>query len=270
MDETYFRLNDGIFYIRHNVIDPQKPALLFLHGLGDSGLSFERIFNDERFGGFNILVPDLLGYGRSSGADNDDYYRFESHLERIRRVIDYWGLHDITAVGHSMGGDLAVLLCESDEKGLIKRLVNIEGAITQHDLFISSKAAKAVIDGIFDKWFADFVTKKVFKAYTKEQSGRDYYASIRMCRKDAFRVNAVEIVERNTNSEGRFKSSVGEFFGSLKIPAVFCYGTESLKQETLDYIDERGIKSRSFAGAGHCPMTDKAGDFYDFLFDFIN
>ncbi|MBC8278008.1 MAG: alpha/beta fold hydrolase [FCB group bacterium] len=270
MDETCFRLNEGVFYFRHNFIDPEKPALLFIHGLGDSGLSFERVFQDRRFDDFNLLVPDLLGYGRSSGADKDEDYSFASHLERIWRVIDYWNLKEVTVIGHSMGGDICTLLCESDENGIIKGLVNIEGAITQHDLFISSKAAKAVKDGVFDNWYEDFVYKKVFRAYTKVQSGRDYYASIRFCRPEAFKINAVEIVERNTNLPGKFKSSVGETICSLKIPKVFCYGTESLKKQTLEYLELKGLNAKAMPGSGHCPMTDKADEFYGFLSEFVS
>ena len=270
MDETYFRFNEGVFYFRHNLIESEKPTLMFIHGLGDSGLSFERVFNDHRFSDFNLLVPDLLGYGRSSGTDKNEDYSFTAHIERIWRVLDHWKLQEVTVVGHSMGGDICTLLCKSDAKGIIKGLVNIEGAITQHDLFISSKAAKAVKDGVFEKWYEDFVNKKVFRAYTKVESGRDYYASIRFCRPQAFKGNAVEIVERNTNLPGKFKSFVGETMCSLKIPKVFCYGTESLTKETLEYIELKGLEVKAIAGSGHCPMTDKADEFYGFLREFVS
>ena len=268
MPETYLRLGDEIIYIRHNRIRSGRLALLFLHGLGDSGLTFRWVFDDDRFDDFNLIVLDLVGYGRSSGAVGEDNYAFDHQIRRLGEIIERFRVGELLLIGHSMGGDIATLMCQADTDGLTKKIVNVEGALTQYDLFLSGKAARAVEEGRFDDWFDEFINETAW-SWGEIPSGRDYYASLRFCRRDAFRENALEIARRNTALSGAYRSQIGELFGSLKIPRVFCYGTESLPKETLAYVKEKNIPARAFEGSGHCPQIDLADEFYDFLYHFI-
>lgn len=268
MLDTYHRIGDETVYIRHNQISPARPALLFVHGLGDSGLSFEPVFEDRRFDEFNLLVPDLVGYGRSSAATNPDSYTFDSHLHRLWQIVQDFDVEELILIGHSMGGDISALMCQSDTDGRIKIYVNLEGALTQYDLFLSGKAARAVEEDRFDAWFENFVHETAW-SWGETPSGREYYASLRFCRKNAFRENALEIVRCNTALSGKYKSQIGEIVCSLTIPKIFCYGTESLPKETLSYVTERNIPARAFENTGHCPHIDQAEEFYEFLRGFI-
>ncbi|MCK4605789.1 MAG: alpha/beta fold hydrolase [candidate division Zixibacteria bacterium] len=126
MPEAFFKTGDERLYVRHNDPTPERRTLLFIHGLGDSGLSFEDVFDDARFDGFNLVVPDLVGYGRSSGSSRRDGYGFESHLARLWDLIRTWNLPPLIIIGHSMGGDLSTLLCKSDTGGVIEGFVNID------------------------------------------------------------------------------------------------------------------------------------------------
>ena len=83
------------------------------------------------------LFPDLIGYGKSSESANGDY-RFEAHIEKLWKIIADLEVHDLIIIGHSMGGDIATLMCASGRKNIIKKFVNIEGNITQFDLFYFS------------------------------------------------------------------------------------------------------------------------------------
>lgn len=171
MLDTYHRIGDKTVYIRHNQIFPGRPALLFVHGLGDSGLSFGPAFEDRRFDEFNLLVPDLMGYGRSSAATDPGGYTFDAHLRRLWRIVHDYNLHELILIGHSMGGDITALMCRSDTDGRIKKYVNIEGALTQHDLFLSGNAAQAVEEERFDAWFENFVNETAW-SWGETLSGR--------------------------------------------------------------------------------------------------
>jgi pimeloyl-ACP methyl ester carboxylesterase len=161
--ETIFKEGNEFNYIRHNEIKSDRMSLLFLHGLGESGQCFQEAFEDERFDNCNIIVPDLIGYGKSSESVNGDY-GFEAHLERLWKIIEYFKIHDLIVIGHSMGGDIATLLSSSDKKNEIPKFVNIEGNITQFDLFISQEAVRAAEKGNFTYWFHDaFITAKVLE-----------------------------------------------------------------------------------------------------------
>ena len=72
MSESLLELGNEYMHVRHGEISQTRASLLFVHGLGDSGLNFEDVFRNERFSDFNVVVPDLVGYGRSSRASSKD------------------------------------------------------------------------------------------------------------------------------------------------------------------------------------------------------
>ena len=271
MNEMIFKEGSEFNYIRHNEISPGRITLLFLHGLGDCGLCFQEVFEDRHFDKFNIIVPDLIGYGKSSESANGDY-GFKSHINKLWKIIEDLKLHDLIVIGHSMGGDIATLLCASDKKNKIVKFANIEGNITQFDLFISREAVKAAEEGNFTHWFYDeFMKSKVIEDWgQKYPSCRRYHSSLRNCRTDAFLANARELFNRNTKLPEKNKSETGRIYCSLSIPKVFCYGTESVSSGTIDFLKENNLEHQVFDNAFHWLMTDKAKVFYSFLYEFVS
>ena len=270
MKETLFKEGNEYNYIRHDEIIPDRTTLLFLHGLGDCGLCFQEVFEDGRFDKCNIVVPDLIGYGKSSESTDGDY-RIEAHIEKLWKIIADLEIRDLIVLGHSMGGDIATFLCASDRKNVIKKFVNIEGNITQYDLFISREAVKAAEEGNFTHWFYDeFMKSKVVEDWGQKYSScRRYHSSLRDCRPEAFLANAREIFSKNTELPGKYKSETGRIYCSLSIQKVFCYGAESISFGTVDFLEEGELKRQAFDGAFHWPMIDRAKEFYSFLYDFI-
>jgi pimeloyl-ACP methyl ester carboxylesterase len=268
--ETKFKEGSEFNYIKHNKILPGKMTLLFLHGLGESGQCFQEVFEERRFDNCNIIVPDLIGYGKSSESANGNY-SFKAHIEKLWKIIADLKVHDLIVIGHSMGGDIGTLLCASDKKDKIVKFVNIEGGITQNDLFISQEAVKAAEAANFTRWFHDeLMTSKVLGDWgQKYPSCRRYYSSLHDCRPEAFLVNARELCERNTSLPGKYKSETGRIYCSLSIPKVFCYGAESGSSGTIDFLEENELECQVFNEAFHWPMIDKSEEFYSFLYEFI-
>ena len=56
--------------------------------------------------GFRVVVPDQLGFGRSSKPDV--HYTFELLARLTARVLDEVGVGEVAVVGHSIGGMLKV------------------------------------------------------------------------------------------------------------------------------------------------------------------
>jgi pimeloyl-ACP methyl ester carboxylesterase len=281
--ESYIRLsNEEIIFLRHNKLKKSKKTLLFVHGLGESGLCFEEVFSDPRFNDFNLLVPDMTGYGRSSGASNCDY-RFNLQVQRLWQLIEHFNatfdINELVLIGHSLGGDLTTLFCrEYLDKKIIKQYINIEGDITPHELFISGQAVEAFERGGFagfETWLRDEFASKVYDEYARKfgESLQRYYASLRFCRPEAFLRNAQELCLRNRKfPDEKIRSEIGKIYLSIskKIPAVFCYGTESLKPETVRFLEENNVNRKEFEGAGHWLMIDKKEEFYEFLYKYIS
>ncbi len=270
MNEMLFKEGNEFNYIRHNGLSSERNTMLFLHGLGDSGLCFQEVFEDSKLGGFNIVVPDMNGYGKSSASTDGDY-SLKTYINRLWKILEETSVNDLIVIGHSMGGDIATLLCASDENNIIKKFVNIEGNITQFDLFISHEAIKAAENGNFAHWFYDeFMKAKVFENWgEKYTSCKRYHSSLRYCRTDAFLANALELYQRNNALPGKYKSEIGQIYCSLSIPRVFCYGTESIRSETIDFLNENEQAYQIFDNAFHWLMVDKPEEFYSFLYEFV-
>lgn len=271
MHETYLKLNDDWVYIRHNQVKGDRKTVLLVHGLGDCSMAFREAFSSPLSRRLNILAPDLIGYGRSSASATGEY-GFQFQIETLWKIIERFGVDEVAIVGHSMGGDIATLMCDSDRRGILRAYVNVEGDITEHDLFISGRVVKAAEQGGFDKWFEeDFLDKVVFEKWGKQlKSSRRYYASLQFCRPEAFLANAREIVTRNTALTGKMRSEIGKTYCSLALPKVFCYGDRSLPAAVVEFLKENGLAVRVFRDCVHHIMIEQPDEFYTFLGEFLN
>ncbi|WP_284178061.1 alpha/beta hydrolase [Rhabdaerophilum sp. SD176] len=100
-----------------------RPIIL-LHGLGASSYMWRHLA-PELAKNHRVIAIDLKGFGRSdkpAGAG----YRIEDHVAAVSAILDRLRLRDVTLVGHSLGGAVALLLAvEADQAGdgRISRLI---------------------------------------------------------------------------------------------------------------------------------------------------
>ncbi|UCC44007.1 MAG: alpha/beta hydrolase [Candidatus Zixiibacteriota bacterium] len=269
MNESYQGLGEETIYLRHNEIRTDRLTLFFVHGLGSSGSCFEDVFAYPQFGESNIIIPDLIGYGRSSSASEKNGYGLNAHIRRLWRLIEGLQLSELVLIGHSMGADLTTFMCQEDIDGTIKRFVCIESDITQHETAFSKMAYEAVQRGEFEAWFARFRDKEGWDMLGASPSGREYWSALRLSRADAFRQDAVDLMARAHALPEPYRSEMGAVYCALEIPRVFCYGTESLRSQSLRFLKENGMEVLAFESAGHSPMMDQPEVFYPFLYDFV-
>jgi len=102
------------------------PPLLLLHGLGASTFTWRHVIpvlaRDHR-----VIALDLKGFGRSD-KPFDDHYSAADQAALVSDFIRKRNLGDVTVVGHSFGGTVALLtaLEFKEEPGRISRLVVID------------------------------------------------------------------------------------------------------------------------------------------------
>lgn len=276
MNETYLEVDGVTVFVRHNNLGAARPTILFIHGLGESGLSFQEVFNDQALAGTNLLVPDLAGYGRSSGAADLSLDAHVARLWKTLRAIEQvsgFTLDKLSVIGHSMGGDIATLLCDADSEKRIQKLVNIEGDLTEFDVFISNQAVRAQESGRFSTWFeSEFKDELVLGTWGAKYgaSCKRYFASLCFARPEAFLANAMELYRRNTSGDRESGNDIGRRHVALALPRVYCYGTRSIAPETVEFLHRHNLNSKAFAEAFHWPMIDRAAEFYAFVRDFIS
>lgn len=109
---------------------PDTSPLVLLHGWMDVGASYQFVvdalsaaFAQERL----IIAPDWRGFGLSIPATRCDAYHFADYLADLDQLLDrYAGAHSVDLVGHSMGGNVAMMYA-GVRPARIRRLVNLEG-----------------------------------------------------------------------------------------------------------------------------------------------
>jgi pimeloyl-ACP methyl ester carboxylesterase len=94
---------EGFYYYHHEGGDPDKPPVLFLHGLGGSNLDWPPDL--RRLAGARVFVPDLPGHGRSQGIG---WQSIPDYVKSIISFMDAVQLRRALIVGHSMGGAIAL------------------------------------------------------------------------------------------------------------------------------------------------------------------
>ncbi len=90
--------------------------LLLVHGFPTSSFLWSRTVPLVP-PGYRVVVPDLLGFGRSdppqSGRPGSDL-SVAGHARRLIRLLDVLGIQRVTAAGHGIGASIALEMCATD------------------------------------------------------------------------------------------------------------------------------------------------------------
>ncbi|KAF5385312.1 hypothetical protein D9615_001415 [Tricholomella constricta] len=95
--------------------DASLPALLFLHGFpATSCLWWKQV---AFFGGhgFRLVVPDMLGFGKTSKPTNPEAYKPSLICKDIVDILDAEGLDKVVAIGHDIGSKIVSRLANLHE-----------------------------------------------------------------------------------------------------------------------------------------------------------
>src|SRR5579871_654668 len=84
---------------------PNGRTVVLLHGMNFGGFYFGGPINLLRNAGFRVIVPDQIGFGRSSKPIIP--YNFNDMAWNTRKLLETLGVTRAAIVGHSMGGMLA-------------------------------------------------------------------------------------------------------------------------------------------------------------------
>ncbi len=99
---------------------PSGKVVLLLHGKNFPGAYWAETIRALAAAGHRVVVPDQIGFGRSSKPDV--HYTFELLAQSTRKLLDALAVPHVTVVGHSMGGMMAVrfaLLYPQSTSGLV-------------------------------------------------------------------------------------------------------------------------------------------------------
>lgn len=90
-------------------VKPQKPngkTIMLLHGKNFNGAYWERTAKDLSAKGFRVVIPDQIGFGKSS-KPHDYQFSFSQLAENTKGILDELKIDKAIVLGHSMGGMVA-------------------------------------------------------------------------------------------------------------------------------------------------------------------
>lgn len=104
----------------------QGPAVLLLHGIPSSSYLWRDVI-DPLSETFDVLAPDLLGYGDSDKRLDADL-SIAAQARYMVAVLESLGIHQAAVVGHDIGGGVAQLMAV-DEPDRVARLILIDSVV---------------------------------------------------------------------------------------------------------------------------------------------
>lgn len=114
----------GLDYYINEWGDPNDPLIVFLHGWGDSGATFQFVV-DELVERWHVIAPDWRGFGRTSNRARA--YWFPDYLADLDDLLSkYSPSAPVRIVGHSMGANVAGLYAGAVPER-VRAFVNVEG-----------------------------------------------------------------------------------------------------------------------------------------------
>lgn len=117
------RVRDVDYYI-NEWGDPDDPLIVFLHGWGDSGATFQFVV-DALASRWHVVAPDWRGFGRTQHRVRG--YWFPDYLADLDDLLSkYSPSAPVRLVGHSMGGNVGGLYAGAMPER-VRAFVNVEG-----------------------------------------------------------------------------------------------------------------------------------------------
>jgi len=113
-------------------LQPQHPNgknILLLHGKNFSAMYWEQTANDLAKAGFRVIMPDQIGFGKSSKPGNIQY-TFQMLAQNTKAILEALKITKTDVLGHSMGGMLAtrftLMYPETVEKLILENPIGLE------------------------------------------------------------------------------------------------------------------------------------------------
>lgn len=92
-----------------------RETLLLLHGEPMWGYLYRKMIGPFEAAGCRVVVPDLIGFGRSDKPTDPAAYTYSQHVAWVKALIDRLDLRDVTFFGQDWGGLIGARVVAENE-----------------------------------------------------------------------------------------------------------------------------------------------------------
>ncbi len=237
-----------------------KPlTLVLIHGLGGSKEYLQSILNVNALLEFNVIIPDLVGFG-DTPAPKGFTYTMQEQADAVRNLIYELNITgDIAIIAHSMGGPIGVMLAEA-LGNRVKAVIYAEGNIDFDDCFSSNLViTRYTFEEYKEKGFTkglDILRRQGDVGRMVSSQGKAGAETIYWSSKNLVKVSTEDtLVKRLTD---------------LNIPVLAIYGDMNKGKWKSEKKLEALFPLVFIPKAGHLMMVENPEAFYDEVATFIH
>lgn len=99
-----------------------RKVIVLIHGKNFSGYYWERVAKDLLTKKYRVIIPDQIGFGKSSKPDSYQY-SFGQLALNTKSLLDHLNIKNTDLVGHSMGGMLSTTFAVNYPKSVNKLIL---------------------------------------------------------------------------------------------------------------------------------------------------
>jgi pimeloyl-ACP methyl ester carboxylesterase len=230
--------------------------LLIIHGWGASSNSWMSLVEEMSGKGFQLIIPDLPGFGKS--PDPDKAWGSEEYSKLIIALINHLGLKDFHLLGHSFGGGVALKIATGDNN--VSKLILCDAAIVRKErLNARQKISKRIAK------FGSLVPKSLpgyrfFEKLVYRLAGAsDYY-----------RANPVmkEVFKKVVNEDLSYLAD------KVRQPCLIIWGGDDEATPLVDgqFLNKeiKGSELKIIGGARHNPYKTHSKETAEIIINFLN
>lgn len=272
-------------------VKPQKgngKTILLLHGKNFNGAYWERTAKDLSEKGFRVIIPDQIGFGKSS-KPHSYQFSFSQLAENTKAVLDGLGIDKTIVLGHSMGGMVAtrftLLYPEKVQKLILENPIGLEDYKTF--------AAYQNIDQAYQselKNTAETYKNYQLKFYYDNKWKAEYQPWLDLIAGWTLHKDYPQVAwDAALTSDMIYNQPICYEFKNIKVPTLLIIGTRDRTaigkdrapkelQPKMGQYQELGKKTqREIAGSqlvelenvGHLPHIEVYPKFFEALYNFI-
>lgn len=243
-------------------VEAERPegVLFYIHGLGDSGLCFERIMTHPALKGYFHLAPDLPGYGKSPWPETP--LSIPEQADLLCNRISGFDLPRAVVIGHSMGGVIGTYFCERCPRQ-VRAFINVEGNISLDDCTFSCEFAAFELDHFIAEGF-DAYRNVIYQKGMTEKALRSYHAGLLMCDPRAVHADSRKLVELSERED------LSSRLGKLDVPSFYAWGNpRGTGEYSLNLLKKANVPLIEISDAGHWPFIDRRDMFAQKILEVI-